>query len=71
MVARPTALRMHPPPIQPSAMLPSANTSALAPGLAEVAFSVRTTVAMAKAVLLARRVSAALLGRRLKAVSGS
>src|SRR6202451_3801462 len=42
-----TAARAQPPPIQPSEMVPSGRITALAPALAAVAATVRTTVATA------------------------
>jgi hypothetical protein len=42
-----TAARAQPPPIQPSEMVPSGRITALAPALAAVAATVRTTVASA------------------------
>ena len=50
-----TAARAQPPPIQPSAIEPSAPISALAPALAAVTETVRTTVASAKGSPLAWR----------------
>jgi hypothetical protein len=43
-----TAARAQPPPIQPSEMMPSGRITALAPALAAVAATVRTTVASAQ-----------------------
>jgi hypothetical protein len=44
-----TAPRAQPPPIHPAAMLPSERITALAPALAAVTETVRTTVARTKA----------------------
>ena len=66
-----TADRAQPPPTQPSRMVPSSRTSALAPGLAEVASTVRTIVATAKArpsaLQTGRSASRSVCGRRRKA----
>jgi hypothetical protein len=43
-----TAARAQPPPIQPCEMVPSERITALAPALAAVAATVRTTVASTK-----------------------
>src|SRR5262245_61634067 len=51
-----TAERAQPPPIQPSEMVPSGRITALAPALAAVAATVRTTVASANGSPLALRV---------------
>jgi len=48
-----TAARAQPPPIQPSDSVPSGRITALAPALAAVAATVRTTVASANGSPLA------------------
>src|SRR5262249_62179325 len=53
-----TAARAQPPPIQPSEMVPSARITALAPALAAVAATVRTTVASANGSPFCLRVAA-------------
>ena len=52
-----TAARAQPPPIQPSEMVPSGRITALAPALAAVAATVRTTVASANGSPVALRVA--------------